>query len=56
MSFLSTKLSQTDPEDLKTVSEGIPEDLKPNSLQDLGNFLSQVIAKYAHRMQSAVFF
>ena len=36
-SFFCVNPSQTAPEDLYTVSAGIPEDLKPNNLHALGN-------------------
>ena len=48
LSSFAKKPRQAEPVVSNTVSEGKAADLKPNSLQDLGNAGSQVIAKYAH--------
>jgi len=44
------------PEELKTVAEGIPFDLKFIALHPLGNFSFQVIKKWAQSKQLILFF
>lgn len=45
---LMAKAIQSQPVESNTVTEGISAVLKPKALQDLGNFISQVIAKCIH--------